>query len=225
MRKAPALPVGSRGAAACASCTSVTVSATRPRTAASCAWRRALACPAPSPHRPGMVLRALQSVAARGGQGATTCDRCATDVGSRRCTWIHRTVAPAGPARSYEGTCAPSMRQCKASSSVRLCGPAGGSGQGYAATWEHCAHLLAPVCAVEDTVSHSPQSRQVCGRWEGGDQGPRWRSQRSSHLCQRGSGSPAGGRGRGTGSPCAASSAAPLANCRRRESRGRGRQR
>ena len=79
------------------------------------------------------------------------------------------------------------MRRRKASSSVRLRGPPGGSGQGHAATWVHRAHLLAPVDAVEDTVSHSHQSRQVCGRWEGGDQGSRWRSQRSSDLCRRGS--------------------------------------
>ena len=95
------------------------------------------------------------------------------DVGSRRCTWIHRRAAPAGPACSCEGVCAPSMRRRKASSSVRLRGPAGGSGQGHAATWVHRSHLLAPVAAAEDTVSHSPQSRQVCGRWEGGDQGSR----------------------------------------------------
>ena len=57
------------------------------------------------------------------------------------------------PARSCEGACAPSMRQCKASSSVRPSGPAGGSGQGHAATWVHRAHLLAPVDAAEDNVS------------------------------------------------------------------------
>ena len=79
------------------------------------------------------------------------------------------------------------MRRCKASSSVRLRGSAGGSGQGHASTWEHCVHLLAPVGAAEDTVSHYQQRWQVCGRWEGGDQGPRQRSQRSSHLWQRGS--------------------------------------
>ena len=94
---------------------------------------------------------------------------------------------PAGPARLCEGVCAPPIRRHKASSSMRLCGPAGGSGHEHAATWEHCAHLLAPVGAAEDTVSHSPQRWQVCGRWEGGDQGPRWRNQRSSHLCRRGS--------------------------------------
>ena len=92
-----------------------------------------------------------------------------------------------GPARPCEGACASSMHRCKASSSVRLRGPARGSGQGHAATWVQRAHLWAPVGAAEDTLSHSPQSRQVCGRWEGGNQGSRWRSQRSCHLCQRGS--------------------------------------
>ena len=137
---------------------------------ASCALRRALVCPGPSPRRRGMVRRALQRAAAGGGQGANTCDRCATDVGSRRCTWIHIRAAPAGPARSCEGACAPSMRRCKASSSVRLRGPAGGSGQGHAATWAHRAHLLAPVDAAEDKVSHSPGS---AGVWEVGGRQPR----------------------------------------------------
>ena len=49
LRKALALPAGSRRAAASASCASAAASATRPRTVASCAWRRALACPGPSP--------------------------------------------------------------------------------------------------------------------------------------------------------------------------------
>ena len=170
-RKALALPVRSRRAAACALCASATASATGPRTAASCALRRALACPGASPRQRGMVLRALQRAAAGGGQGANTCDRCATDVGSCRCTWIHRRAAPTGPTLSCEGACAPSMRRCRASPCVRLRGPPGGSGQGHVAIWAHGAHLLAPVDAAEDTVSHSPQSRQVCGRWEGGDQG------------------------------------------------------
>ena len=181
MRKALALAVGSRRAAACASCAFVAASATR---LGGGPWR-VLAHPPVGEAWYCGLCKVWRRV---GGQGANTCDRCATEVGSRRCTWIHRRAAPAGPARSCEGTCAPSMRWCKASSSVRLCGPAGGSGQGHAATWEHCAHLLAPVGAAGDTVSHSPQNRQVCGRWEGGDQGPRRRSQRSSHLCQRGSG-------------------------------------
>ena len=67
LRKALALPIRSHRAAACASCASPTVSATRPRTAASCALRRALVCPSPSPRRRGMVLRALQRAAAGGG--------------------------------------------------------------------------------------------------------------------------------------------------------------
>ena len=63
------------------------------------------------------------------------------------------------------------MRRCKASSSVHLHGPAGRSGQGHAATWEARAHLLAPIGAAEDTVSHSLQRWQVCGRWEAGEPG------------------------------------------------------
>ena len=44
-----------------------TASATRPRTTASRALRRALVCPGPSPRRRGMVLWALQRAAAGGG--------------------------------------------------------------------------------------------------------------------------------------------------------------
>ena len=36
------------------------------------------------------MLRALQCAASGGGQGANTCDKCATDLGSLRCTWIHK---------------------------------------------------------------------------------------------------------------------------------------
>ena len=58
--------------------------------------------------------------------------------------------------------------------------------QGHAATWEQCVHMLVPVGAAKDTVSQSPQRWQVCERSEAGDQGSRRRSQRSSHLWQRG---------------------------------------
>ena len=75
-----------------------------------------------------------------------------------------------GPARSCEGACAPLMRWCKASSSVRLCGPEGGSGQGHAATWEHCAHLLVRVGAADDTVWNFPA--EVAGVWEVGGRRP-----------------------------------------------------
>ena len=216
LRKVRALPAGSCRAAACASCASVTASATRLRTVASCARRRALACSGLFHLRQGMVLWALQSAAAGGGQGANTCGRCTTDVGSRRCTWIHRSAAPAG-------VCASPMRRCKASYSVRLRGPTGCSGQGHAATWEHRAHLLAPSGAAEDTVSHSLQRWQVCGRWEAGDQGLRRRSQRSSHRWRRGPGALVGGRGRGVDSLCRASSAGPPLTCRWGGSCGRGR--
>ena len=133
------------------------------------------------------MLWPLQGVASRGGQGANTCDRCATNVGFRRCTWIHRRAAPAGLAWPCEGFCASSMRRCNASSSVRLRGPAGGSGQGHAATSEQCAHLLALIGAAEDIVSHSLQRWLVCGELEAGNQGSRHRSQRSSNLWRTGS--------------------------------------
>ena len=80
---------------------------------------------------------------------------------------------PCGPAWLCEGVCTPSMRRCTAPSSLRQRRPAFGSGQGHAATSEHCAHLLVPIGVAEDTVSHSPQSWQVCGRWEAKDQGSR----------------------------------------------------
>ena len=131
---ARALPAGSCRAAACAACASATALATRPHTVASCARRRVPACSGPFPLRRGIVLRALQCAASGGGQGAKTCDNCATDVGSLRCTWIHRRAAPAGPAWPCEGVCVPLMRRCSASSSVLRRGPAGGSGQGHAAT-------------------------------------------------------------------------------------------
>ena len=109
-----------------------------------------------------------------------------------RATGAQRMWGPAGTRGSTEGQrprgplvrvrgCVPP--RCASVGPPPLCACAG---HGHAATWAHRAHLLAPVDAAEDTVSHSPQSRQVCGRWEGGDQGSRWRSQRPSHLCQRG---------------------------------------
>ena len=71
-----------------------------------------------------------------------------------------------GPTRgaclAMQGDCGYSMCRCSASSSVRRHRPAGVLGQGHAATWEHCAHLLVPVGVAEDSVSHSPQRSQVC---------------------------------------------------------------
>ena len=49
------------------------------------------------------------------------------------------------------------MRRWSTCSSVRQRGPGGDSGQGHAATWEHCVHLLVLVGAAEYTVSHSPE--------------------------------------------------------------------
>ena len=50
------------------------------------------------PLRQGIVLEALQCASSGGGEGTNMCDKCATDVGSLRCAWIHRRRAPAGPA-------------------------------------------------------------------------------------------------------------------------------
>ena len=62
------------------------------------------------------------------------------------------------------GVCAPDapLQSLLLRASVRTRGRFGPRARG---TWEHCAHLLASVSAVEDTVSHSPQSWQVCRRW------------------------------------------------------------
>ena len=133
-----------------------------------------------------MALWAPHRVASGRGKGANRRDRFVTDVGSRMRTWIHRRAAPAGLAGPCEGVCASSMRRCNASSFVRLRELTGSSGQRHANTGEHRAHLLAPVSAAEDTMSHYLQRWQVCRRWEASDQGSSWRSQRSSHLWQRG---------------------------------------
>ena len=93
------------------------------------------------------------------------------------------------------------MRRCSAASSVRRRGPAGGSGQGHAATSEYRVHSLVAVGVVEDTVLQSPHRRQACRRWGAGDQGSPPRSQRLSHRWRRGPQSPAGRRRCGAGSP------------------------
>ena len=54
-------------------------------------------CSSPFPLRQGIVLRALQCAASGGGKGANTCDKCATESRSLRCTWIHRRAASRGP--------------------------------------------------------------------------------------------------------------------------------
>ena len=51
-------------------------------------------------------------------------------------------------------------------------------------------HLLVPIGAAEDTVSHSPQRPQVCRSWEAGDQGYMGPGQTLSHCWQRGPRSP-----------------------------------
>ena len=225
LRKALALPVRSRRAAACASCASAGAFVTRPRTAASCALRRALVCPGPSPRRPGMVLRALQRAAAGGGQGANTCDRCATDVGSPGARGSTEGQRPRGP-RVRVRRCVPP--RCSGAGPPPLCACAG--------LWEVRARGTRPpgctartcwrLSTLRRTPCHIPRRAGRCvggGRaaTKGRDGGIRGRPT----SVGGGPGSPAGGRGRGAGSPCQASSAGPPATCRRGESRGRGRRR
>ena len=77
---------------------------------------------------------------------------------------------PAGPAWPCEGVCAPSMRRCSASSSVRRRGPGGGSGQGHAA---HLGALRAPIGACRCRAGHRVAlSAEVADVWEVGGRGP-----------------------------------------------------
>ena len=94
------------------------------------------------------------------------------------------------------------MRWCRASSSVRLRGPAGGSGQGHAATWTHRAHLLAPVDAAEDTVSFPRGAGRCVGGGRAATKGRDGGARGRPTSVGGGPGSPAGGRGHGAGSPC-----------------------
>ena len=225
LTKALALPAGSCWAAACASCAFVTASATGPRTAGSCARRRALACSGLSPRWRGMVLRALQSAAAGGGQGANTCDRCAMDVGSRRCTWIRRRAVPARPARPCEGACAPRCAGAKPPLPCVCAGP-----REVRARGTRPPGSTALTCPCPSPLWRIPRRiPRRGGRCVGGgraatrglDGGARGRPTAG----KGGPGALAGGHERGAGSPCRASAAGPSATCRRGESPGRGRRR
>ena len=101
-----------------------------------------------------------------------------------------------------EGVRAPSMRRCSASSSVGRRGPAGGSGQGHAATWERCAHMLVPVGVAKNTVLESPRRVGRCARgWRLRTRGRGGRARGRPTLGEGGLGVPAGGRGHGAGGP------------------------
>ena len=174
----------------------------------------------PFPLWRGIVLRLLQGLASGGGQGANTCERCQTDVRSLRCAWIHRRAAAVVPAWPCEGICAPSMRRCNTFSSVRLRGPAGGSGQGHAATWEHCAHLLAPVAWPRTPCRTLRRGGRCVG---GGRTVTRGRGREAGGRPTVGEGSPgvpAGVHRHGAGSPYRAFSVRPLATFRQGGSRG-----
>ena len=186
----------------------------------SCAPRQALVCSGPFPLRRGMVLRALQSAAAGGGQSANTCDRCLTDVGSGRCMWIHRGAAPAGPAWPCEGVCAPPMRRCKACAGpradrARCTRPPGSTTR---TRWRPSALRRIP-CRIPRRGGRSVGGgRQATSGREGGARG-------SPTVGEGGPGPLIGGRGRGASSSCRASSARPPATCRLGGSRGCGKRR
>ena len=218
-RKLLALPSGSCWVAAWASCASVTASATKTWTVASCARRRALACSGPFPLRRGMVLCAPQGVASGGGQGANTCDRCATDMGSRRCTWIQITAATAGPAGPCEGVCAGAMPPLPCDcAGPQMVGARGTRSTGSTARtcWRPSARRRTPCRTSRRGGRCLGGGRQATRGRDGGARG-------RPTFGEGGPGAPAGGRGHGVGSPCRAFSAEPLATCRRGGSHGRGR--
>ena len=67
-----------------------------------------------------------------------------------------------GPARSCEGACAPPMCRCNASSSVRLCGPPGGSVQMHAATCGgHRVSFPAEVAGVCEVGGRRPRAEMA----------------------------------------------------------------
>ena len=78
-------------------------------------------------------------------------------VGTLRCMWIRSMAEAAGPVWPCEGVCAVFMCRCSTSCSVRQRGLGVGSGQGHAATCEHCLHLLVPASVVVETVLRAPQ--------------------------------------------------------------------
>ena len=114
-------------------------------TGSSCVWRLARACDDPVPPQRSIVALVLYWARAGGGwYDMNTCSKCATKVGSLRCTWIRSRAAPVGPASLCEGVCALLMRWRSASPSVRRCGGGAGSRQRLTATLDHPVHLLVP---------------------------------------------------------------------------------
>ena len=222
LRKALALPAGLCWAAACVSRASVTAPATRPRTAASCAQRRALACCGPSLVGEAWCCR-LCKARRRVGVRAQT-----------RATGAQRTRGPAG-ARGSTGGRRPRVRvrgrlrpRCAGAKHPLPCvcaGPQEVRGGGTrlpgsnARTRWHSLALPRIPCRIPR------RGRRCVG---GGRAANRGRDGRARGHPTADGGGPralAGGRGRGAGSPCRASSAGPPATCHQEESRGRGRRR
>ena len=121
LREALALPAGSCWAAACASCAYVTASATRPGRSLRSAAGSGLLRPVPPSARHGAAGSAKRGRAWGSGREHVRQVRDGCGV-----LQVH--VDPQEGGARGARACVPPMRRCKASSSVRLCGPAGGSG-------------------------------------------------------------------------------------------------
>ena len=211
LRKALALPARSRCGAACASCASVTASATRPRTAASCAWRRAWRVPARPPAGEAWccgLCKVWRRVGFRARTRGTGAQRTWGHAGALGLTGARRLRGPHVRVRGRAlarcaGAKPPPPCACAGPKEVQARGtrPPGSTAR---TCWRLSALRRTPCCIprkggrslrahLDQVPLNYPSetvvqpSSTVCGRWEGGDQGPRWRSQRSSHPCRRGS--------------------------------------
>ena len=225
MRKAPALPVGSRHAAACASCASVTASATRPGQAPPALGGGPWRVPAPPPVGEAWccgLCKVWRRVEVMARTRATGAQRTWGPAGARGSTGGQR---PRGPRVRVRGHVPPRCAGARSPPPCACAGPwevrAGGTrppGSTARTRWR--------LPALQRTPCRIPRRAGRCvggGRaaTKGRDGGARGRPT----SARGGPGSPAGGRGHGAGSPCRASTAGPPATCRRGESRGRGRRR
>ena len=120
--------------------------------------------------RRGISLRAVQCAASGGGQGANTCDKCATDVGSLRCTWAPQKGGPRGARLTMRGglralgavlPCLLSRAPVRARGWVgpgargnlaALRAPVGARGRGGG----YCVPLPAEVAGVQEVAGRGP---------------------------------------------------------------------
>ena len=225
LRKVLALPAGLCWAAACASCASVTASATKPRTAASCAPRRALVCSGPFPFRRGMVLRALQTrrrAGIRARTRATGARRTWDPAGARGSTGGR---LPRGRRGRVRGCSRPRCAGAKPPPPCACAGPRAVQARGTRPPGSTARMCWRPS-ALQRIPCRIPRRGGRCvGGWRPATSLRDSRARGRPTVGEGGPGALVGGRGRGAGSPCRASSAGPSARCHREGSRGRGRRR